>query len=210
MGRCGRAVLGAALALAAAAASAQPAQQPDAPPPAADYERSGAYLGIAGSYVIPLSEGALEDSFGPPVDVDPGIGLVLRAGWRFSPLLAAELDYEWLDEFDLQTTGVDDGVQQGHVLVASAKLYPFTGLLVARYQPYAIAGIGVQWTEVRTQNPGDPSFDRARFAARMGIGSEVYLDEHWLLAVEGNYTRSTGSLSDFDSVSVVFGGGYRF
>lgn len=210
MGRAGRAALAAAaIGLWATGASAQASTAPAAAPEPPDTERRGPYLGLAGSYLIPLSEGALEDRYGPPIDIDPGIGFVVRAGFRFGPLIAAELLYEWIDEFDVQIGGVDAGVQEGDGLFVNAKVYPFTGVFVPIFQPYLHGGLGAQRVELRNQL-ALAEVELVRFAARVGIGSELYLDEHWLLNLEGSYTSGSGSLADYDLVSIVFGGAYRF
>ena len=66
---------------------------------AQDYDRSGAYVGVGWSFAWDDFEDELE-SGGVRADVDGSFGINGRVGYRFHPKVAAELEYEWYDDFD--------------------------------------------------------------------------------------------------------------
>jgi hypothetical protein len=67
------------------------------------FSSSGIYLGLAGVVAIPTD---LESG----IDLATG-GLTARAGYRLLPRLAAELQYEWLDNFEPSFFFSDEDVE---------------------------------------------------------------------------------------------------
>ena len=74
-----------------------------------DFARAGPYVGVGGSYVTDTFESDLEDALdgvipGVSVDIEESGGLNAVAGYRLLSFLAAELEYEWISEFDMEIT----------------------------------------------------------------------------------------------------------
>ncbi len=123
-----------------------------------DYSRPGFYLGAG------LGLGFEQfDGFGG-VDVDTGVGFDAWAGYRWGPHLAAELQLEYIDRFDLSIGGVDVFELETLAFTGNLKGYLMTG----RVQPFAVLGIGLLWAELETL--GASASDTV-FAVRFGEAS---------------------------------------
>jgi opacity protein-like surface antigen len=168
--------------------------------PADDYARNGAYLGLAGSFGIYTKA---EDELPGDADVEEPLGLNARAGYRMHPHLAAEGEFEWLSEADVEISGFDVGTIEAWTLTANGKAYPLTG----RVQPFALIGLGAMLAEAEG---GGGSEVESGFAARFGAGVDVYITRNFLAAFDVSYVLPTGDLEDFDYVSIGWGLGYRF
>lgn len=160
--------------------------------------RLGPYVTFSALYVTDLYEDELEDalsdSFGPiEVDIDDAWGFSARAGVRFLPFAALELQYDWLEEyaaeFDLPgVSGVRTTIDvEQQSLTANLRLIAPIG----RVQPYVLAGIGFARVELDGQAvlPGptvvEESSDDVVLAGRVAVGLELYLTDHVALAAEG-------------------------
>jgi OOP family OmpA-OmpF porin len=161
-----------------------------------DFARSGAYLGLAGSVgIFPELEDDLDDVGG---DVDTGLGLNARAGYRFHPHVSVEAEFEWVrSSFEFLGSDVDFDTYVGTV---NGKAFLLTG----RFQPFATIGIG--GLGVR----GDGDSGDSGFAARFGGGLDVYITRNFYAAIDAGYVLPTGDVDDFDLVSIGWGFGYRF
>jgi hypothetical protein len=97
------------------------------------YDRPGLYVGISGVYQRNVLEGELEDLLedaADPFDAELSIeetgGLNALIGYRVASWWAAELQWEWMDEYDVEGT-VDplpqDNVYSisGHSLMLNTK-----------------------------------------------------------------------------------------
>lgn len=164
-----------------------------------DLGRTGGYVGIAGTWAIENF-----DDVPSGVSVDDGVGLNARAGYRFHPNLAAELQLEWVPEFDVDTGGFfGDAEIETLVTMLNGKAYAATG----RIQPYFLVGMGALYA--RADVPG-PDPDDTGFAARLGGGTEIYILPELAAVLEGSYVFATGDVNDFDYGSIVWGLLYRF
>ena len=65
-----------------------------------DYARPGWYLGAGGTWA-PHWWQAPDDELGVRVKTKNSFGFNVRGGYRINSWLAAELEYEWLDGFDV-------------------------------------------------------------------------------------------------------------
>jgi len=163
-----------------------------APARAGDFSRTGFYLGAGGSYTTDLYEDEIDDAIDVPgvsVDIESTPGVNARAGLRFLKFLAVELQYEWLDQYDIDISyaslsGSLEVKQQ--TLTANLKIYPIPAW---RFQPYILAGIGFQHFEIDGSIAGGlftANEEETALAGRAGVGLDVYLTEHIVIYGEGS------------------------
>ncbi len=146
------------------------------------FSHSGFYVGVGGSYVTDTFEDVLSDALGVSTDIKESWGVNAVLGYRILPFLAAEFEYEWIDEFDIKALGTT---------VASIETQAFTANLkwivpTWRIQPYLLTGIGVarfKLTDKVNPPPLKVSETTTDFAGRLGAGVDVYLTKHILLTV---------------------------
>lgn len=160
-----------------------------------DFARAGFYIGAGGSYAsADLIENEIEDAIsGVSVDIHDAPGFNVRAGARFLRFLGLEVQYEWLDDYDidLSVSPVSGKVNvEQQTLTANLKVYPVP---VWRIQPYILAGVGFQHVEVKGSVAG--GFLTATdtddvLAARAALGLDVYLTNHIALYGEAGVTYS--------------------
>jgi opacity protein-like surface antigen len=169
------------------------------------FARNGPYVGgnIVGASFVRLDQrGDLEG--------DEVAGFNLYGGYRLTPVLAIEVQYEWLDKTDLHVDGTGD-VGNLEIWSASANLKVF--FWTERFQPYAVVGFGGMGADFEDSSGlglgiGGTESD---LAFRFGAGLDFYVTEHIVASAGANYLLPGGSeLEDFDYVS--YGGGiqYRF
>lgn len=165
----------------------------------ADYSRSGPYISISGLFVSDLYEDELEDqlsdAFGPVnVDVDNSGGISARVGMRLIPILAIELQYDWVAEYEvkfdvpvLTTDRISVDVKQ-QTLTANARI----NIPLGRVQPFVLAGIGFQHFEL----DGNATLGAIRLrenvkemtlAGRLGVGVEFFVTENIGIIAEGTF-----------------------
>jgi opacity protein-like surface antigen len=162
-----------------------------------DFGRMGPYLGLAGSVgIFPELDDDLDDIGG---DVEAGLGLNARAGYRVHPHFAAEAEFEWVNA-DIEVSGNDAGDFDTFIGTVNGKAF----LLTERFQPFAMIGLG--GLGVR----GDGDSGDSGFAARFGGGIDVYITRNFYGAVDASYVLPAGDVDDFDMVSIGWGFGYRF
>jgi opacity protein-like surface antigen len=198
-------VLGVALAAAPAAA---------APP---GYGASGLYVGAGTSFVWnEIAEDQVDEILPPGVDVDVDDTWGVRAllGYRFSPSLAGEVEYEHVGGYDVSAFGTDLARVRSDVFTANLKAI----LPVWRVQPYLLAGIGAAlWDFEDELGLGIPDDDTA-VAGRLGGGIDIHLTRRLVLDVGADVVLSDADLrvpgvSDLDFLGYVsFGTSlqYRF
>lgn len=162
---------------------------------APDYARSGFYVSASGLYITDLYEDEIENltlgSLGVTAAIDPSFGFGVRVGGRFLRIVALELDYEWVDEYD-----IDLGLPGfGNVARVELQQQTFTANLrlfapLGRFQPYVLAGIGFQRLGAKTRSTV-PALnlssvdDETVLAGRVGLGFDLYLTEQVALYSEG-------------------------
>lgn len=158
---------------------------------AQDYGRPGLYAALNGVYGIETFD-HVPDSL-----VDNAWGVSGRIGYRMSPHLAAEAQYEYSGDF---LDGGADFTQS--LLSANGKFY----FLADQIQPYALAGIGADWGNI--SGGGN---DRTGFLFRVGGGVDWYFNQNFGLLLEALYNKSTDDvLDDADYLSLGWGVFYRF
>jgi hypothetical protein len=121
------------------------------------FDRPGFYTGIGGSYQYNVFNSRIEDVIEDEVDdalpganssfdLDDSGGLNALLGYRVASWFALELQYEWVDEYDIKgSTEIPVPASgdlysiEGHTLTANTKwIIPFW-----RIQPYLLLGGGV-------------------------------------------------------------------
>jgi len=230
-------VLAAGLLLLAPAAFSQEIEEVDDDP----FDRPGFYVGVGGSYQSNVFQDTIEDELQDQLDgtalegadfsIDDSGGLNARVGYRAASFFAAEIEYEWIDEYDIK--GSDFGQTgtlysiEGHTLTANTKwIIPFW-----RIQPYLLLGGGVAIADVHRGNLYDVpaiaailigegidvhSGTKTNAAARAGLGLDVYVTEHIVATTEATVVVTTlkkpdvGDVDDLNYMSFTAGLQYRF
>jgi hypothetical protein len=158
-----------------------------------EYGRSGPYIGAGGLYAFENFSGAAES---PTPDGSGGYNL--KGGYRFNEYFALEIDWDHMISF-AQSTGDTEIWDIG----ANAKFFPLHGIV----QPFV--SVGGAWSSV-----DDPRAASARdstgFAARFGLGLDVYVHRNWALSLESDYLLQTGGRADYDAIPISLGVTYRF
>ena len=193
---------------------------------AADAERirSGPYLGLGIGGAMPLIRG---ETFFVPLDNTASINdknslaINARIGWRLLPFLAAEVQYEWVDEFQMQTRGRSCAKADMQLITGNIKLIAPTGSV----QPYLLAGVGASQSNLdiievefapenscMIQNGYQSSQTKWEMAARFGGGLDFYLTRSILMNLEASTIYSDDKFlgEQWPYVSVSAGIQYRF
>ncbi len=161
---------------------------------------SQVYLGLGAGFGFENFDGT------QGLDIDEAFGFDAWGGYRIVPLVAAEVQLEYLNGFDTTIFGLDiDG--QAVAFTGNAKLFPLAEVS-DRVEPFLYAGIGVGWFEFDVGPFG--TTDESDFIARFGGGIDLYVTENVAFQVSSSYVLTTGDLDDLDYVSLVAGVQYRF
>ena len=205
----------------------------------AEYKRSGWYAGLGASGIVHLFDDEIEKHFGKQVDMRDAVGLNARAGYRLASWFAAELQYEWVPGLDLVTDELtfdvpgfpgnpvtfpdsDLATLTAHTVTLNGKLL----LPVRRIHPYLLGGVGFVRYHLHDLTNGfaasqglDFEHTATAFAGRVGLGSDFYITENFLLNLEITAVLSTldltdpagtGNLSALHTLSSQFGLQWRF
>ena len=177
------------------------------------FARNGVYVLLQGHYYPEnFDRPMLED----PIlvnEADGGWGAGVQIGYRFRPRWAAELQVDWIKNFDFDTglTKSNSKVAQitnGVDLSVNGKFFILTG----RFQPYAVFGMGMTSYQLDDAD-GNPLRSRdTGFMYRGGVGIDMYGDddETMGLNLEFSYVAPTGNASPYDHMSVGWGFIFRF
>lgn len=163
--------------------------------------RSGPYIGVGVGGAIPTFDG--EDFFGrldnqASIDNNNSLAVNVRLGWRLLPFLAAEVQYEWTDEFRMRTFGSTCAKASSQLVTGNLKLIA----PLETVQPYLLAGVGAGHYDLdiedisfgvndscTPQNGYKASQTQWEMAGRFGGGFDFYI------------TR--GILMNFEAASVI-------
>ncbi len=165
-----------------------------------EYGAPGGYIGLGASFGF--------ENFDIWNITDPSVGYGFDAwgGYKFNRWVATELQIEYLNGFNFWR--IPSGVEESGEAVTftgNAKVY----FMKSRFQPFVLAGIGMGY--MRHVN-GQTGFVTAPvgLATRFGGGFDFYTSEHFALQVNASYVLQFLDVDDYDYVSVVIGGQYRF
>lgn len=163
---------------------------------AADYARSGPYVGLYGieSYEhFQLSNDRVRVGHS-----DLGAGL--KFGYRASPHVAVELIAESVKGFRIAERAARSNLDLLN--------FGFMGkyyFMTERFQPYAVAGVGLARSDVRNFD-----YDHDGGFLRGGLGADFYLTTNFALFAEANYNRMMGGVSDLHHADLQVGVIFRF
>ncbi|HEY2774745.1 MAG TPA: outer membrane beta-barrel protein [Candidatus Binatia bacterium] len=232
---CAVAIFGtASVAMAGAYGEAEQAEEQPRPAPAvAEVAQSQefapfAYLAVGGLY-------GQEFFFGDARQINQtyGWGVNGRVGYRFMPMLAAELLFEDTIEYDADAGRVDPSISHPGLRTANIdrstwllepnlKFFPIQGFC----EPFLSLGGGlfhannghnnqVEFNPAGHQNPTNLQNggvnDGYGFAFRFGLGADFYATEHIFIEPEVAYNLPVTSNTDnYRNLSVSLGIGYAF
>jgi opacity protein-like surface antigen len=209
--------MGACLLIAVLALFAGPASASDSGGEAPDYARAGWYGGIGAIFAISdisltTTDLGVESPPFPP-DTDPEFGnsggVDVRFGYRAFRRWAFEFDYQWQAGFDSSSSAIPFDLEiDTHLLSLNTKLF----VLTERWQPYALLGASLlifntEIVDDMFRKPWDIDYG---FAARFGAGVDYYINEHWVLTLEGTYVLAVGGLDGANMGTLGLGAQYRF
>ena len=159
-----------------------------------DYSRAGFYVGAGLTYATDLYEDEIQDQVGFGVDIDDTFGVNARAGARFFRFVGLELQYEWLDSYDIKIPNAGGKAKvDTQTATINLKLY----LPIKRFQPYLLGGIGFQRYRL------DGNFfngviqfeqDEYEMAGRLGVGFDLYVTENVVFFLEGSAVLSDAEI----------------
>ena len=219
------------------------------------FDRPGFYIGVGGSYQYNVFQDriedvivdALEDLTPPPgvvignanIDIDDSGGVNALVGYRVWSFFAIELEYEWVDEYDVK--GSVSGTVLGTPASASGTLYSIEGHTLTantkwiipfwRVQPYLLLGGGIAISDVdRGDAFSDPLLGpilnqagidvtdgtKTNAAGRAGLGLDLYITKNILINAEASAVLTTlkepdvGDIDDLNYMSFAAGLQYRF
>jgi opacity protein-like surface antigen len=203
------------------------------------FDRPGFYIGGGATYQFNAFSGRIEDviedelkdinpASNPSFDLDESFGANALLGYRIWSWFALELQYEWVDEYDIKGS-VELPIPlsgklysiEGHTLTANTKwIIPFW-----RIQPYLLLGGGVAMSDVSKGSLGDAftglgaDIDDGKHvkpAARAGLGVDLYITKHIVVNAQASAVLTTlknpdlGDIDDLNYMSFAAGLQYRF
>jgi hypothetical protein len=203
------------------------------------FDRPGLYIGAGGTYQFNAFSDDIEDVIEDEVedavpgatadfDLDESAGFNALLGYRVWSWFAVELQYEWVDEYDINGS-IDLPLAisgklysiEGHTLTANTKwIIPFW-----RIQPYLLIGGGLAISDVNKGGLADAFValgadidDGTNYepVGRGGIGVDLYITEHILINAQASAVLTTlgspdiGDVDDLNYMSFAAGLQYRF
>lgn len=181
-----------------------------------DYSRPGFYVGLSALGGFPL--------FDDPdllIETKPSWGIGSRVGYRVSKYFAAEIQYEWLPDLEMESTFGQSYAYESHVVTANGRLMlP----LEFELQLYLQGGLGFGAFSSRGNVQGEPFINppvpsryrlngtQTTFAMRFGGGFEYYLTNHIVLNAEATaiYTKDQVLTQPIPVTTISGGIQYRF
>jgi opacity protein-like surface antigen len=177
------------------------------------FTRSAPYLEVGGVYAFDMDfansiRKELDSAGAGFIGVETGGsgGFNVRGGYRINRYVAAELQVEYLVNFDTEVEVFGD--LEHHILTSTANIkagYPFD-----RVQPFLIFGAGLVWVDMKDHTPLDTSRSDFDFGIRGGLGVDVFVTEDIAVGLEGTYVLPVDRLSNFDYLSLALGIRYYF
>jgi opacity protein-like surface antigen len=181
-----------------------------------DQTYQGIYLVGTGSYAVVTQPSDIEHSAEHAGDLpndtkshtDDSWGYGGRLGYRLMERVAVEGQFDMLNDIQVShhVPNGKDSESTARFLTATANVKGF--LLTQRFQPYVLLGAGYGYSQV---DPPHATSDRSHgFAARFGVGADLYANEDVALTTELSYVLPTGDISDYQSLTFGFGLMLRF
>jgi outer membrane protein W len=181
---------------------------------AEDFSRPGPYVGLGGTFGTNLFEDDVEDvvedvtGTSVDLDIDNSWGLNTVLGYRMASFFATELQYEYIDSFQIAVSSpaASELDLTGHVMTLNLKLV----LPTWRIQPYLLLGIGGAFyqSEGSVLNTNLFARDEWVLAGRVGGGLDFYLTKHLVLNVAATAVLTADEVSSSFSAEDVGGLNY--
>ena len=182
----------------------------------------GPYIGIGGSYAIQnFDTDELNDlrGYGYDPEFDNTWGINAKIGYKFNPVIALEVAFEYLPGFNYNETSrwgyppvsIDADIDVWTAVLA-AKVYPFPG----NVRPYFTAGLGIMNASMDAQVsaagyfPESAKEDQTEACGKIGFGIDFFINPNLSFNVEGAYTAGFGDLDDIGYFVVSAGLGFHF
>ena len=182
-----------------------------------DFERPGVYFGLSGIYTHNFFDDQIDDVLSDlvgtsvNVTIDDSAGLNARLGYRAASWFAAELQYEWVDAFDVKAKATGFPSRrvfdiEGHTLTLNTKWIAPIG----RTQPYLLLGAGYSRYESNVNSSigsigsllPDDGGKEGGFAGRVGTGIDLYVTSHIVVNAEVSALFTTQDFSKPDQGSI--------
>jgi opacity protein-like surface antigen len=182
---------------------------------AQDYSRTGAYVGVGGQLAI--EDWGDAGGFG----LNPGYGGQLLLGYRSRDWIAAEFEVVYT-QFEADELFGDATIEFDFVTYTlNAKVFPSYLLAdgaepARKLQPYLKLGLGGMHVDADLNvGGGGDSAEGDGFALRFGGGLDWYINEQFLVFLDGSYTAPFGDdvrdgSDAFNTFVIGIGVGYRF
>jgi len=192
--------------------SRRPGQQRKPEEPAKVWGNKGFYGIVAGTYAAE-DLGEIKDSVDDQLNANTNVnfrnslGFNVRAGYRWHPHLAAELEYEWLNGFDLDGTSLADvDYHTISSITVNGKAYVSTG----RFEPFLLFGLGYYKVgEKHEQGVRTALDDVGDFGMKAGAGIQFYIIDHLALDMDLAYNFGESNLAELRFLSFSWGFMYR-
>ncbi len=156
-----------------------------------DYARESLYGGLGLIYAV---ENFDTSEFKPGSTSSNAWGIDVRAGYRFHPNIAGEVNFQWVNDFELTAPGFKTN-SSSRTLTANVKGYPLTG----RIQPYAVGGIGILYEQTKGRG------SLQEFEGRLGLGIDFFITNNIVANLECAYGLPISDLNDYLFFPIVFG-----
>lgn len=178
-----------------------------------------AYIAIGGVYGEEFFEGDAHQ-----INASYGWGVNSRVGFRFHQMLAAELLFEGMVEFDADSggNGASENIDRKvYSVMPNFKFYPIEGFC----EPYLSVGGGWVYADSGNDNevtrfgfqPANTHIQHGTvdqghgFGMRFGVGADFYATEQIFIAPEVAYVLPlTADVNNYDYLSVSLSVGYAF
>lgn len=171
------------------------------------YLDAGGYLVLGGTVGIDQAvEDEIEDLVAADIDVDAGVGLKAKAGYRAPDFISGELEIEYIAPFDVSVNGTDALELEYATVTLNAR--PF--LALGRLQPFAIVGVGFMYAHFEDTVGFGLEDDTTEAAFRFGGGADLFVTEHLAVTTDVTYVLPLGDLDEFDYLSIGWGLKYQF
>lgn len=181
-----------------------------------EFARSGPYVGVGGTYAFNLLESSFDDVFGDEVDVDDTWGGNARVGYRAFSWLAAEVEYEYLDNFEVSADSIHLADLRAQTITANVRFI----VPIQRFQPYLRLGAGATLFTLSDNDVPGLEVDHSSFAGRIGVGFDVYATRNIVLGLGADVVLTDAEVKDpvfsgdtsssLSYVAVQLGFDYRF